>query len=246
MFENRAALVTGGANGIGRAVAERLAAEGARVAAVDCEIMPDLGDAVIPFSFDLIATDRLAELVTEVEAAVGPLDVVVNAAAIYEPCAAVDLSLSQFRKVLAVNLDAPLFLSTSAGRAMAERGYGRIVNISSIHARFGEELSLSYDIAKAGLEQATRTLAIELGRRGVLVNAVAPGFVSTRMSIVDGKNELDSDWFKDVYVRYGKLPLRRYAEPFEIATYVGWLASGQNTYVTGQVLTADGGVTVTF
>ena len=129
---------------------------------------------------------------------------------------------------------------------MIDRGYGRIVNITSIHGRFGEELALSYDAAKGGLEQATRTLAIELSRHGVLVNAVAPGFVATRMSVVDGVNELDSEWFHDVYVRYGKLPMRRYAQPSEIASQVAWLASSENSYVTGQVLTVDGGVTVTF
>jgi NAD(P)-dependent dehydrogenase (short-subunit alcohol dehydrogenase family) len=129
---------------------------------------------------------------------------------------------------------------------MVDRGYGRIVNITSIHARFGEELALSYDVAKGGLDQATRTLAIELSRYGVLVNAVAPGFVSTRMSVVDGVNELESDWFRTVYLQHGKLPLRRYAEPPDIAAQVAWLASDRNTYVTGHVLTVDGGVTVTF
>ena len=96
---------------------------------------------------------------------------------------------------------------------MIERGYGRIVNITSVHGRFGEELGLSYDVAKGGLEQATRTQAVELSRHGVLVNAVAPGFVATRMSVVDGKDELESEWFTDVYVKYGKIPIRRYAMP---------------------------------
>ena len=129
---------------------------------------------------------------------------------------------------------------------MSSRGYERIVNITSIHGRFGEEETLSYDTAKGGLEQATRTLAIELSREGVLVNAVAPGFVATRMSVVDGVDELESEWFREIYIRHGKLPLRRYAEPAEIAAHVAWLASDANTYVTGQVLTVDGGVTVTF
>jgi NAD(P)-dependent dehydrogenase (short-subunit alcohol dehydrogenase family) len=79
----------------------------------------------------------------------------------------------------------------------------------------------------------------------VLVNAVAPGFVSTRMSVVDGRDELESEWFKDVYVKYGKLPLRRAAQPSEVAAHVAWLASDQNTHLTGQVITVDGGVTVT-
>ena len=246
MLNGRTALVTGGANGIGRAIVERFVAAGASVAAVDLEPFSDLGTDVVAFEFDLSATERLEELVDDVEANVGPLDVLVNNAGIYEPAPAVELTLDSYRRVLAVNLDAPVFLSSRVGGRMAERGYGRIVNITSIHGRFGEELALSYDTAKGGLEQATRTLAIELSRHGVLVNAVAPGFVATRMSVVDGVNELEGDWFKDIYIRYGKLPLRRYAEPAEIAAHVAWLASDQNTYVTGQVLTVDGGVTVTF
>ncbi len=246
MLSGRRALVTGGANGIGRAIVERLAAEGATVAAVDVEPVPDLGAAVVGVQFDLSATERLEELVAEVEGRIGPLDVLVNNAGVYEPSPAVELTLESYRRVLAVNLDAPVFLASRAGAGMAARGYGRIVNITSIHGRFGEELALSYDTAKGGLEQATRTLAVELSRHGVLVNAVAPGFVNTRMSVVDGVNELEGDWFRDIYVRHGKLPLRRYAEPEEIAAHVAWLASDRNTYVTGQVLTVDGGLTVTF
>ena len=114
------------------------------------------------------------------------------------------------------------------------------------HGLRGEENSLSYDISKAGLEGGTRTLAIELGPRGVLVNALAPGFVNTRMSIVDGRNELESEWFRTVYVENRKLPLRRAAEPSEIAAHAAWLCSEENTYVTGQSLRVDGGLTVTF
>ena len=113
--------------------------------------------------------------------------------------------------MLAVNLDAPVALAQRCGRSMVANGYGRILSITSIHGQHGEELSLSYDISKAGLEGATRTLAIELGPHGVLVNALAPGFVNTRMSVVDGVNELESDWFKTVYVEHRKLPLRRAA-----------------------------------
>ena len=246
LLDERRALVTGGANGIGRAIVERFVAEGAAVATVDVEPVDDLGPNVLAIQRDLAKTDDLDTLVDEVEERLGPLDVLVNNAGIFEPAWAVELSLASYRRVLAVNLDAPIFLATRAARGMIDRGYGRIVNITSIHGRFGEEQALSYDAAKGGLDQATRTLAIELSRHGVLVNAVAPGFVSTRMSVVDGVNELDSEWFHDVYVRYGKLPMRRYAQPSEIAAQVAWLSSSENSYVTGQVLTVDGGVTVTF
>jgi NAD(P)-dependent dehydrogenase (short-subunit alcohol dehydrogenase family) len=246
LLDERRALVTGGANGIGRAIVERFVAEGATVATVDVEPADGLDASVLAIQRDLAKTDDLDSLVDEVEDKLGPLDVLVNNAGVYEPAQAVELSIASYRRVLAVNLDAPIFLATRAARGMIDRGYGRIVNITSIHGRFGEELALSYDAAKGGLDQATRTLAIELSRHGVLVNAVAPGFVSTRMSVVDGVNELDSEWFNDIYVRYGKLPMRRYAQPSEIAAQVAWLASSENSYVTGQVLTVDGGVTVTF
>lgn len=246
LLEGRSALVTGAAHGIGRAIAERLAAEGARVAAVDIEDVPDLGPSVQALRWDLAETESLEGLLDAAEAAVGPLDVLVNNAGVFEPALAVDLTLASYNRVLAVNLHAPVFLASRAARGMIARGYGRIVNITSVHGRFGEELALSYDVAKGGLEQATRTLAVELSRHGVLVNAVAPGFVSTRMSVVDGKDELESDWFTDVYVKYGKIPIRRCAMPEEIAEHVAWLSSERNTYLTGQVLTVDGGLTVTF
>ena len=246
LLEGRTALVTGAANGIGRAIAERLAAEGALVVAVDVEEVPDLGAAVHGLRWDLSETESLERLLAEADAAIGPLDVLVNNAGVFEPALAVDLTLASYNRVLAVNLHAPVFLASRAARGMIARGYGRIVNITSVHGRFGEELALSYDVAKGGLEQATRTLAVELSRHGVLVNAVAPGFVSTRMSVVDGKNELESDWFTDVYVKYGKIPIRRCAMPEEIAEHVAWLSSERNTYLTGQVLTVDGGLTVTF
>lgn len=243
---DRTALVTGGANGIGRAIVERFVKEGARVALVDRESPPELGRDVAVFEADLARTERLEQLVAAVEEAVGPLDVLVNNAGIFEPTRALGLSLEAYHRVLAVNLDAPVVLATTVARGMVERRYGRIVNITSIHGEFGEELALAYDVAKGGLNQATRTLAVELGPYGVLVNAVAPGFVATRMSIVDGVDELETESFENVYIKHGKLPLRRYAQPEEVAAHVAWLASEENTYVTGQVVRVDGGLTATF
>lgn len=246
ILEGRNALITGGANGIGRAIVERFLIEGARVAVVDIEHPEGLGEFVHAVRCDLAETKRLPALVDEVEASLGPLDVLVNDAGIFEPEPVLELTLETYLRVLAVNLHAPVFLASAVARGMIQRGYGRIVNITSVHARFGQEEAVSYDIAKGGLEQATRTLAIELSRRGVLVNAVAPGFVATRMSLVDGRNEFESEPFHDVYVKHGRLPLRRQAEPAEVAPHVAWLASEQNTYLTGQVVTVDGGLTITF
>ena len=239
LLENRHALVTGAANGIGRAIAERFRSEGARVSGVDVE-----GGA--EYRFDLSRTEEIDGLVGRIEEEAGAIDVLCSVAGIYELAWAVELDLASYRRVLAVNLDAPIMLASRCGRRMAERGYGRILSITSIHGQHGEEQSLSYDVSKAGLEGGTRTLAVELGPRGVLVNALAPGFVNTRMSVVDGKNELESEWFRTVYLEHRKLPLRRAAQPEEIAAHAAWLCSESNTYLTGQVVTVDGGVTVTF
>jgi NAD(P)-dependent dehydrogenase (short-subunit alcohol dehydrogenase family) len=239
LLTGRHALVTGAANGIGRAVAERFRAEGAVVSGVDREQGAE-------FQFDLADTERLPALVDGVEAEHGPVEVLVSVAGVYEPARAVEMTLDSYRRVLAVNLDAPIVLAQRCGRGMAERGYGRILSVTSIHGEFGEELSLSYDASKAGLNGATRTLAIELGPQGVLVNALAPGFVRTRMSVVEGQDELESEWFKTVYIENRKLPLRRAAEPSEIAAHAAWLCSEENTYLTGQIVRVDGGVTVTF
>ena len=239
LLAGRHALVTGAANGIGRAIAERFRSEGARISGVDVE-------SGVEWRFDLAETERLGGLVDDIEAAAGSVDVLVSVAGIYEPASFQDLTLASYRRVLAVNLDAPVFLAQRCGRAMAKRGYGRILSVTSVHGQFGEERSLAYDISKAALNGATRTLAIELGPHGVLVNALAPGFVRTRMSVIDGRDELDSDWFKTIYVENRKLPLRRPAEPDEIAAHAAWLCSEDNTYATGQVITVDGGLTATF
>ena len=239
LLAGRHALVTGAANGIGRAVVERFRAEGAVVSGVDRE-------EGVEFQFDLTDTAGLAGLVDGVEAQNGPVEVLVSVAGVFEPARAVEMTLDSYRRVLAVNLDAPIMLAQRCGRGMAERGYGRILSVTSIHGEFGEELSLSYDASKAGLNGATRTLAIELGPQGVLVNALAPGFVRTRMSVVEGQDEFESEWFKTVYLENRKLPLRRPAEPPEIAAHAAWLCSDENTYLTGQVVRVDGGVTVTF
>lgn len=239
LLDGKHALVTGAANGIGKAVAERFRVEGGTVSGVDVEDGAD-------FRFDLSESERLNELVETVEAANGPLDVLCSVAGIFDPAWAVEMTLEQYRRVLSVNLDAPILLAARCGKGMASRGYGRIVSITSIHARFGEEQSLAYDVSKAGLEGGTRTLAIELGPYGVLVNALAPGFVSTRMSVVNGRNELESEWFRTVYLENRKLPLRRAAQPEEIAAHAAWLCSAENTYVTGQSLGVDGGLSVTF
>jgi NAD(P)-dependent dehydrogenase (short-subunit alcohol dehydrogenase family) len=238
------AMVTGAANGIGRAVAARLRDDGFLVAGVDIEpVGADRG--ITAYHLDVADLDGHENVLARAEEELGPLSALVNVAGISIPEPVDRLTLAAYRRQLAVLLDGPLWLARSAGLRMASRGAGRIVNVTSVHASVSEVGCLAYDAAKAGLEAATRTLALELGPRGVLVNSLAPGFVRTRMSVVDGVDELESDWFRDIYVARGRLPLRRAAEPAEIAAAVSHLVSPENTYLTGQRVVIDGGLTAT-
>jgi NAD(P)-dependent dehydrogenase (short-subunit alcohol dehydrogenase family) len=245
MREGRGVLVTGAANGIGLATATRLTEAGARVCSVDREEAPapPNGAAIV---VDLAGLEALADVVAEAERCVGPLDALVNVAGIWEPQSTLDVSPDSLRRTLAVNLEAPVLLAAAAARGMAERGYGRIVSVTSVHARVSALEGLAYDASKAGLEGATRTLGIELAPHGVLANAVAPGFVATRMARTGESDVLETEPFHRTYVEEGRLPLRRSATPAEVADCILWLAGPGNTYVTGQTVTIDGGLTSTF
>ena len=246
LLSNRTALVTGGTHGIGRAVVKRFWAEGARVVTVAREATEELPPEVTFLAHDLADFAGIPELVRRVEREFGPLDILVNNAGTWQETPSLSLDPGIWQAMLALNLSAPVLLAIHVARGMAGRGYGWIVNVTSVHGHLAAESALAYAAAKAGLEQATRNLAVDLAPHGILVNAVAPGFVSTRLSVSEGVHERDTEWFQTVYVQHGKLPLRRHAEPDEVATSVVWLASEQNTYITGQVLGVDGGLSVTF
>jgi NAD(P)-dependent dehydrogenase (short-subunit alcohol dehydrogenase family) len=238
------AIVTGAANGIGRATAERLVADGFTVAGFDIEPIDVPGVHAVYCDISEIAS--LDAIVESVERDLGPVEALANVAGVAIPQTLADLTVDAYRRQLAITLDGPIFLARAVGLRMAERGGGRIVNVTSVHAHHSEAAGLAYGASKAGLLAATRVMAIELGPRGVLVNDVAPGFVRTRMSIVNGENELDGVWFDDIYRKYGKLPLQRAAEPAEIAATIAHLLSPSNTYVTGTSIRVDGGLMATF
>ncbi len=239
-FSGRRAVVTGGAHGIGAAITTVLRAAGAQVLVMDLDAGPQ------DVRVDLADRSALGTAIPDVLDRLGGVDVLVNCAGVFLGSPVVGLDLAAYDRTLAVNLHAPVMLMRSLCEPMSAQGYGRVVNVTSIHARLSEPLSLAYDVSKGGLESATRTAALELADHGVLVNAVAPGFVATRMSVVDGEDELLGATFTDVYVDRGRLPLRRAARAEEVAHAVAFLASAQNSYITGQTVTVDGGLSARF
>jgi NAD(P)-dependent dehydrogenase (short-subunit alcohol dehydrogenase family) len=245
LLAQRSALVTGAGGGIGAAIAERFALEGADVCGVD---RPGAGNdtAAHWFQCDFRHVPAVAALADQVVDTMGGPDILVNCAGINHETPSADLPIDLLEEILTVNLKAAVVLACRFGAGMAERGYGRIVNITSVHGSYGQEACLAYDVSKAGLNQATRSLAVDFAPGGVLVNAVAPGFVDTPASRIGGTPAHEQPWFLDVYERHRKLPLGRQAAAAEIAAAVAWLASEHNSYMTGHVLTLDGGLTATF
>jgi len=144
-------------------------------------------------------------------------------------------------------MDAPFLCSKYALPLFKMNKGGRIIMISSIQGIRGYKGNISYNTAKGGMINMTRVLSTELASENILVNSVAPGFINTDMSVMkDGTLEWDSDWFKDVYLKYEKLPMGRYGNPDDIAGAVYFFCSEDSKYVTGQTLLVDGGVSSTF
>jgi NAD(P)-dependent dehydrogenase (short-subunit alcohol dehydrogenase family) len=255
-LEGKVALVTGAGRGIGRAIAELFAREGCAVALAarnEREVadvaggIEAAGGRALPLRADVGRPQEAEALVSRTVEEWGRLDILVNNAGIFAPTSFLDSSLDEWDRVVRVNLYGAVYCARAAARAMVAGGRGgRIINVSSIHAYRGEPLSSSYDVSKGGMDQLTRTLAIDLAPHGILVNSIAPGFINTSMAVVDGANELESDWFREVYVERRKIPLARAAGPEEVAPAALFLASDESSYITGHVLVVDGGLSVTF
>jgi NAD(P)-dependent dehydrogenase (short-subunit alcohol dehydrogenase family) len=241
MTQQLRTLVTGVASGIGASVTDALRSRGDRVVGVDFQSGGDWlkADLSVPAERERVIAAALAEL--------GGIDVLVNVAGIYRSTPFGSSDVEDWRKVWAINLEAPLSLMSLAFESMKAQKFGRVVNITSVHANFSRQDALAYDVGKAGLEAATRSFALTGAEHGILANAVAPGFVRTQMSLNEqGVDEADTEEFRSQYVATGRLPLRRASMPNEIAEAVLWLSGRSNTYTTGQTLTVDGGLTATF
>ena len=247
-FSDRVAVVTGAAQGIGAATAARLAAEGARVAVVDLdpgrsksaadEITAAGGEAV-GIGCDVTDADAVTAMVEQVVQTYGRLDILVNNAGITRDNLLFKMSAAEWNAVLTTNLTSMFHCCQAAQRHMVDARYGRIVNLSSRSA-LGNRGQVNYAAAKAGVQGLTATLAIELGPFGVTVNAVAPGYVATAMTAATAER-VGSSAEKHQELVAAQTPLRRVAQPGEIASVVAFLASDDASYVTGQTLYVNGG-----
>lgn len=244
-------LITGAASGIGRATALRFAKEGYDVCANDIqeeklktllnEFEP--GDhLLLPGSYTSRETiDKGQQLISNNW---GSLNVLVNSAGIPGNTSPIEMPIEQWRVAFDTMVNGTILISRMAVQFMLHGG--RMIHITSIHGTRAETGASSYSMAKAAINQYCRAMAVELADRNILVNAIAPGFVNTPMSIVEGINELETEWFRSNYVEGHHLPLKRAAAPEEIAGVAFFLAGKDAAYITGQVIVVDGGLTITF
>ncbi|NMG66606.1 3-oxoacyl-ACP reductase FabG [Azoarcus indigens] len=238
---NKRALVSGGSGGIGRAICRRLAEDGLHVlvhanrnlaaAEAVAEGIRHAGGSAEALAFDLTDAAATAAAVETLLAA-GPVQVLVNNAGVHDDAVFPGMSAAQWHKVLDVSLNGFFNLTQPLTLPMVRTRWGRIINITSVAALAGNRGQVNYAAAKGALHSATKSLALELASRGITVNAVAPGIIDTAMS----EGAFDADAVKRL------VPLGRAGQPEEVADLVAFLASPRAAYITGQIISINGGM----
>jgi NAD(P)-dependent dehydrogenase (short-subunit alcohol dehydrogenase family) len=242
----KVAMVTGASRGIGAATARALDQAGARVVLVARDspdlsaVADDLGQNPVVVAADLGDRDAPMAVAQQALAALGRVDVLVNNAAAAARLPTADTDAAIIDNLLAVNVRAPLLLTACLVPGMIERGSGCIVNLSSVSALVGTPRRAAYAASKGALDAATRSLAMELGPSGIRVNSVAPGVVDTAMW---AKNKAIPGVVETIE---NQTPLRRWAQPDDIADVIVFLASDAARFITGETIAVDGGMAHTF
>lgn len=256
LLAGKLCIVTGAGQGLGRAISLEMAAEGANVAlielnsgtlnAVASEIAVAGGTAK-PYRIDITDYEAYRAAVDDILATFGKIDVLVNNAAINPPARTIlDDTLEDWQRTIRINLESVYMGSKLVAPHMVKQRDGRIIHIASIQSFASSGEVGAYNAAKGGILALTKSMAVELGPHNILVNAVAPGFMSTPMSVINGVNETETPEFIEWYVRKGKIPLRRTGYPEDVSGTVVFLASSYCRYMTGQLLVVDGGLMSTF
>ena len=245
-LKNKVAIVTGSTKGIGRGIVESLAKAGADVVIVsrnqeDCnqvaETIKAFGHDALPVATDVTNIKAIEELVKKVAKYYGKIDILVNNAGSAITKKAEDITEADWDRVLNVDLKATFFCAQAVGRLMITQKQGKIINLASILGLVGDRQVLPYCVAKGGVIQMTKALALEWAKHNIQVNALCPGYVITPMNEVDLKNEkIHNHIIK-------KIPMRRFGEISDMVGAAVFLASSASDYMTGQTMVLDGGWT---
>lgn len=242
-LSGKVALVTGSTRGLGRAMAERLAAEGASVAVTGrdgrraqevAEQLVAQGHQAIGLALEVSDAASVANALNEIEERLGPVDILVNNAGINRDMLLVRMDEEAWEEVMRVNVTGAYRLAKGVLRGMMKRRWGRIINVSSVVGLIGNPGQTNYGASKAALIGFTKSLAREVASRGITVNAVAPGFIQSDMT--DALSAEQKERLAE------KIPMGRIGRPEEVASCVAFLASDDAAYITGHTLVVDGGL----
>lgn len=251
MSADRVALVTGGGSGIGRAVCLALAADGRQVAVGDlnvegaaetAQLVADAGGRSLAVSMDVTSTDSVQQARLRVVDELGPIEVLVNCAGWDLLMPFLDTEEAFWDKVIDINFKGVLRTAHACLPSMVDRGWGRIINISSDAARVGSSLEAVYSGAKGGVISFTKTMAREMARKGVTANVVCPGPTDT--PLLDGIVAASDNGEKVIGAMARAVPMKRVGQPNEVASAVVYLASENAGFVTGQTISVSGGLTM--